>query len=66
MRQSIRIETLGDLVAHGYCLNAMCERCYHRADLDMHALIAKLGASFRFIGCTLDGRLVCSGAARER
>ena len=41
------METLGDLVAHDYGLNAMCERCRHRADLDMQGLIAKLGAGFR-------------------
>jgi len=26
MQQAIRIETLGDLAAHGYGLNAMCDR----------------------------------------
>ena len=34
-QRAICIETLADLVAHGYRLNAMCERCRHRADLDM-------------------------------
>jgi hypothetical protein len=60
----IRIETLGDLVAHDYILNAMCERCRHRVDLDMQALIDKLGEGFIYVGRTLDGRLVCSGAGR--
>jgi hypothetical protein len=32
MEQAIRIETLDDLVAHSYGLNAMCDRCRHRAD----------------------------------
>jgi hypothetical protein len=45
-QRAICIETLGDLIAHGYGLNAMCERCPHRDDLDMQALIAKLGERF--------------------
>jgi hypothetical protein len=60
MTQSISIETLGDLGAHDYGLNAMCEKCRHRAHLDMQALIAKLGADFRYVGRTVDRRLVCS------
>jgi hypothetical protein len=59
MQQPIRIETLGDLAAHGYGLNAMCERCRHRADLDMRALIGKLGVGFRYVGHDLDRRLCC-------
>jgi hypothetical protein len=35
MRQPITIQTLGDLVEHGYGMNVMCEKCRHRADLDM-------------------------------
>ena len=58
-RESIRIETVGDLAAHDYGLTAMCERCRHRADLDMQALIAKLGAGFRYVGRTVDRLLVC-------
>jgi hypothetical protein len=58
-QQSIRIETLGDLAAHGYGLNATCKRCRHRADLDLQGLIAKLGAGFRYIGRDLDRRLAC-------
>jgi hypothetical protein len=57
--QSIRIETLGDLVGRGYGLNALCERCRHRADLDMQGLIGKLGAGFRYVGHALDSRLCC-------
>jgi len=59
MQQPIRIETLGDLAAHDYGLNAMCDRCRHRADLDMQGLIAKLGATFRYVGHDLDRRLCC-------
>jgi hypothetical protein len=58
--QPVRIETLGDLVAHDHGMNAMCGRCHHRCDLDMNALIAKLGSSFRYIGKALDRFLVCS------
>jgi ribosomal protein L37E len=59
MQQAIRIETLGDLVAHDYGLNVTCERCRHRSDLDMAALIQRFGADFRYVGPTLDRHLVC-------
>jgi len=58
-QRPIRIETLGDLVAHDYGLNAMCERCRHRADPDMQWLVAKLGEGFRYVGRELDRRLCC-------
>jgi hypothetical protein len=57
--QPIRIETLGDLVAHDYGMNATCEKCRHRADLDMQALIDRLGVEFIYVGRTLNGRLSC-------
>ena len=60
MPQSISIQTLGDLVAHDHCLSAMCEKCRHRTDLDMQSLIARLGTDFRYVGRTVDRRLVCS------
>jgi hypothetical protein len=59
-QRSIRIDTLGDLAAHGYGLNATCERCRHRSDLDIAALILRLGEGFCYIGRILDGRLVCT------
>jgi hypothetical protein len=58
--RDISIETLGDLVAHDYGMNAMCERCRRRADLDMQALITKLGAGFRYVGPNLERHLWCS------
>jgi hypothetical protein len=48
--QEISIRTLGDLVAHGYGMNALCERCRHRVDLDMAALIERFGAQFVYVG----------------
>jgi hypothetical protein len=60
MQQSIVIETLGDPHARGYGVNTMCERCRHRADLDLQALIDKLGAGFVYVGRTPDCRLACS------
>jgi hypothetical protein len=48
--QPIHLETLGDLAAHGYGMNAMCSRCRHRRDLDMDALVARLGPGFRYVG----------------
>jgi hypothetical protein len=63
----IIIETLGDLVAHGYGINARCSKCRHSSDLDMAALIGRLGNGFRYVGRrTLDSRLTCSrGGARR-
>jgi hypothetical protein len=60
MQQPIRIETLGDLVAHGYGMNATCEKCRHRVDLDMRALIKRFGADFCYVGHHVDRLLVCS------
>jgi hypothetical protein len=56
----IVIETLGDLLGCSYALNAMCGRCRHRRDLDMDALIARFGPSFRYVGKGVDPFLVCS------
>jgi hypothetical protein len=58
--QPIVIETLGALIAHGYSMSAMCEKCRHRADLDMATLIARFGADFRYVGHQVDRRLVCT------
>jgi hypothetical protein len=52
--RDISIETLGELVAHDYGMNAMCERCRRRADLDMQALITKLGVGFRYVDPNLE------------
>jgi DNA-directed RNA polymerase subunit RPC12/RpoP len=59
-RRSISIRTLGDLVAHGYGMNALCEHCRHRVDLDMQMLIRRFGADFVYVGKTLDPRLRCT------
>jgi hypothetical protein len=64
--QPIHLETLGDLAAHGYGMNAMCGRCRHRRDLDMEALIAKLGPDFRYVGKAVDPFLVCSACGDRR
>jgi hypothetical protein len=56
-QQAIRIETLGDLVAHRYGMNAMCE---------ISAMIAKFGADFRYVGHRIDRQLKCTRCgARE-
>ena len=47
MQQPIVIETLGALRAHGYGMNATCERCRHRTDLHLLALIERLGPTRR-------------------
>jgi hypothetical protein len=64
--QPIHLETLGALAAHGYGLNAMCSRCRHHCDLDMDALIAKLGARFRYVGKAVDAFLVCSACGSRQ
>jgi hypothetical protein len=58
--QPIILRTLGDLASRGYGLNAMCSRCRHRRDLDMAALITKLGPEFCYVGKAVDRFLVCS------
>ena len=60
MQRSVRIETLGDLAAHGYGLNAMCEKCGHRVDLDILALIERFGPDFVYVGRHLDAMLTCT------
>jgi hypothetical protein len=62
----IVIETLGDLVACGYGLNAMCSRCRYRRDLDMAALIVRLGPEFGCVGKALDAYLVCSACGSRQ
>jgi hypothetical protein len=43
MKAALTIEGLGDLAGSRYGLNAYCEGCHHRADLDVAGLIARLG-----------------------
>jgi len=59
-QRAICIETLGDQVAHGYGLNATCDRCRHRADLDILALIERFGPDFVYVGKHIDDMLVCT------
>jgi hypothetical protein len=47
MQHSIRLESLGDLAGHGYGLNATCEKCRHRVNLSIAALIERFGLDFR-------------------
>jgi hypothetical protein len=49
-QQSITIRTLADLRANGYGLNAYCEACGHRRDLNLDDLIRRLGEGFDIIG----------------
>ena len=66
MQRSVRIETLGDLAAHGYGLNPLCERCRHRVDLDLLALIERFGPDFVYVGRHIDEMLSCTACgARE-
>jgi DNA-directed RNA polymerase subunit RPC12/RpoP len=59
-QRSISVRSLGDLVAHGYGMNALCERCRHRVDLDMTALIQRFGARFVYVGKTVVPYLRCT------
>jgi hypothetical protein len=62
----ISIRTLGDLAAHGYGLNALCEKCRHRADLDLMARIARFGPDFRYISPGVDPYLVCGSCGSRK
>jgi hypothetical protein len=59
-QQLISTETLADMHARGYGVNAMCERCRHSADLDLQALMDKLGAGFVYVGAPWIAPLACS------
>jgi len=54
------IQTLGDLRAHRMALNARCNACGHRRDLNTDDLIKRLGADWVFIGDALDKALRCT------
>jgi hypothetical protein len=56
----ITFRTLADLVQHGYGLNAHCEACGHRRDLNLDDLVRRLGADFDVIGETLEPLLRCT------
>jgi hypothetical protein len=58
-QQPINIRTLGDLVRNGYGLNAHCEACGHRRDLNLDDLVKRLGEDFDVIGKTLEPLLRC-------
>jgi hypothetical protein len=64
--EPIILRTLSDLASRGYGLNAMGGRCRHRCDLDMAALVARLGPEFCYVGKALDARLVCSACGKSR
>lgn len=55
------ISTLGDLVRVGYRLWAHCGRreCGHRADLDLEALVERLGPQHSYLAPDLVPRLRC-------
>jgi len=50
---------------HGYGLNATCECCRHRTDLDIMALIERFGSDFRYVGRRIEEMLTCT-ACGER
>lgn len=43
---TIRLDSLGHLVAHGYAARLDCGPCGRGADLDVEALIAQLGGNY--------------------
>jgi hypothetical protein len=59
MVQPIRLETLADLLARDHPVNASCEKCGHRSDLDLAALIARLGEDFKVCPRRLAPLLKC-------
>ena len=65
MQREVTLSTLRDLADRGYGLNAMCSRCRHRADLDMHALIERLGGDHPYLRPAIDRHLVCSACGSK-
>jgi len=57
---NITIKTLGDLKAHRMVLNAICNACGHRRDLNMDDLIKKLDADWVYVGAFLGKHLRCT------
>lgn len=43
---TIRLDSLGQLLAHGYAARLDCAPCGRGADLDIEALAAQLGGNF--------------------
>jgi hypothetical protein len=58
-KKSRHVGTLGDIAFHGYTLTLYCERCRHRHELDLLALIAANGENY-LLRKVVD-RAVCSG-----
>jgi hypothetical protein len=56
----LTIKTLGDLRDHRMVLNATCNACGHRRDLNTDDLIKKLGADWVYVGSSLDKHLRCT------
>jgi hypothetical protein len=57
-KPSRHVGTIGDIAGHGYTLTLNCERCRHRGDLDLPALIAANGEDY-LLRKVVD-RAVCS------
>ena len=56
-KPSRHVGTIGDIAGHGYTLTLNCERCPHRSDLDLPALIAANGEDYLLLPT---GRTTCS------
>ncbi|XWN29994.1 MAG: hypothetical protein ROR55_21230 [Devosia sp.] len=44
------IETIGDLIDHGYSLHGHCLACKRSAEVDLEAMATKLGRDRSYIG----------------
>ena len=55
---SRHVGNLGDIVGHGHTLTLNCERCLHRSELNLIALIA--GHSENYLVRKVVDRAVCS------
>tara|TARA_R110002124_G_scaffold118850_1_gene276391 strand:+ start:116 stop:367 length:252 start_codon:yes stop_codon:yes gene_type:complete len=61
--RGIAIETLGDLRRLGYRLNGFCRACGKSGDLDLDALIARLGEGRSYLRGSFTVRCACGAVA---
>ncbi len=47
------IQTLGDLLDHGFALNAFCDTCVRGFRVDLDDLAARLGRDYAHVGASL-------------
>ena len=66
MRVSCTNETLGDCKRYGFMLTAYCNGCHHSKQLDIDALIEKLGPDHGALKKDLAHKLRCSACGAKK